>query len=457
MNYSSRTIAFVLGLFISVAGCSKSKDSPRSEPNSETNQTHVAKATTMPRLVANEASGKQQGTGSKKVSDDPNTTTKANDPKTKSNEDRKDPADATKSNESKAKSKEEPVGPKTKPVKERRRLGHQLATGLAFHPDGKRLLSVSTDSTVLMWDLQTSNELKRFQSPAKEQLTCLALTKDGSRAVVGGYNAFFVLDVEKWQILHQIEYKKGMGALDVRSVAISSDDRTCLIGGSHLWDQIVYDDKGAYLPGFKEAQHYLLVFDLVRGTVVNRIKRNFTEHCNCMAFMPGDKQALVDSSSGQNPVIELIDLATGKRERTFEHSALSLRKALALSPDGKQLLTPHEQKGQGTMVLYEIGTGCVKQKFTLPPSLSVPNVNYFDHVRYIGDGKRAVFVGRWRDDPKNPKQYAVVLVWDVVAWKELQRFDMADVSSSYSLAVSSDGKMIAVDANRGIELLPLSN
>jgi len=59
------------------------------------------------------------------------------------------------------------------------------ATGLAFSPDGRRLLASLMDGTLRWYDPATGKELRCFQVQA-ETLQSMALTRDGQRAVTAG-------------------------------------------------------------------------------------------------------------------------------------------------------------------------------------------------------------------------------------------------------------------------------
>lgn len=337
-----------------------------------------------------------------------------------------------------------------------RLTGHEgSVTGLAFLPDARRLLSVSTDRTVRLWDLTAGKELKQFRSPDGGHLTCIALSGDGKKAVVGGYQVLFVLDVDSWKILHRLEYKKGMGGLDVRAVAIAPDSGRFLVGGAMICDLLVYDEKGNYLPGVTSAPHFLLLLDLASGKVVERFKKDFLDHCKALAFLEDGKKALVTSTGRQ--AIDLFDLQTGKSVRSFEHSGIGRSAAFSLSPKKDLLLTPKDEKDKGAMLLYDVASGTRKNEFILPPSLTFPNVNDFDNVCFTPNGKHALFAGRYRDEPGQPKQYAVVMVWDIANWREVERFRLPDESILGSLACSPDGRAAVIGSGtRGtIEVVPL--
>jgi len=64
--------------------------------------------------------------------------------------------------------------------------GHTgMLTGLAFHPDGRRLVSSSLDGTVRVWEARTGRQLSTFRGHT-HWVRCVALSPDGKWAASGG-------------------------------------------------------------------------------------------------------------------------------------------------------------------------------------------------------------------------------------------------------------------------------
>jgi WD40 repeat protein len=64
--------------------------------------------------------------------------------------------------------------------------GHQLeVSGVAFSPDGKRLLSCSFDKTARLWDVETGKELRRFEGHTA-RVESVAFWPDGRHAISAG-------------------------------------------------------------------------------------------------------------------------------------------------------------------------------------------------------------------------------------------------------------------------------
>ena len=64
--------------------------------------------------------------------------------------------------------------------------GHELTvTCLRFSPDGKLLITGSSDGTARIWETNTGKEL-RAVNPHKEIITDVAFTPDGKQYVVAG-------------------------------------------------------------------------------------------------------------------------------------------------------------------------------------------------------------------------------------------------------------------------------
>lgn len=66
-------------------------------------------------------------------------------------------------------------------------------TGLAFTPDGELLLSAGKDRTLREWPLMDANETPTIKSIDVDELTCLALSADGSACAMGSGDGRVVL------------------------------------------------------------------------------------------------------------------------------------------------------------------------------------------------------------------------------------------------------------------------
>jgi WD40 repeat protein len=66
--------------------------------------------------------------------------------------------------------------------------GHTgLVSGVAFFPDGRRILSGSFDRTLRLWDVESAREVLRF-GPHKGGVTGVAVFADGRQALSVGFD-----------------------------------------------------------------------------------------------------------------------------------------------------------------------------------------------------------------------------------------------------------------------------
>ena len=113
--------------------------------------------------------------------------------------------------------------------KEELRLrGHAaFVRGLAFLPDGRRLLSAGADNVLRLWDLQTQEELRVYPGHARG-INAIAVSPDGRWVLSGsGDTTVRLWNIETGQELCRYEGHTG----EVRAVAISPDQRHALSGG----------------------------------------------------------------------------------------------------------------------------------------------------------------------------------------------------------------------------------
>ncbi len=104
-----------------------------------------------------------------------------------------------------------------------------------FTPDGDRAVTVSSDETVRVWDLQTAQEIRRYTGHTGP-LYCLAISGDGRTLVTGAQdNTLRVWDVPQARAVLALTGHQG----DAAGLAISPDGRSVVSGAAdkavRLW------------------------------------------------------------------------------------------------------------------------------------------------------------------------------------------------------------------------------
>ncbi len=223
---------------------------------------------------------------------------------------------------------------------------------VAFHPNNRYILSASWDATARMWDFKAANEVKRFAHT--KDVNCLALSRDANTMLSG-------CDDEKiylWDVNTGQEIRRYPGHSNyVYAVAFSPDGRYVASGGV---------DKS------------VRVFDLATGQTVKTFDGH-NESVTNVAFLADSRYVV---SSGDS-VIRVWDLQTGKEARRFEGQHQGRIPAMALSSDGRRLLTGGDDR---TIKLWDALTGKMIQSFA-------GHSDTITCVAFSPDGRRAVSGG----------------------------------------------------------------
>jgi WD40 repeat protein len=193
-------------------------------------------------------------------------------------------------------------------------LPHEVR-GVAFHPDGKRLASVCTDQSVLIWDWTTGKLLHShpgtvdFDAQAhadNHEPFWIAFSPDGDRLATGRNDG----TVGVWETKTGQEIFRRHGHLKpVRAVAFSPDGRR-LVSGS---------DEGI-----------VKVWDLATGQE-ERTLHSHAGAVRCVAFSPDGKRLATAST---DHTAKLWDIATGFEVLTFRGHSSSVW-GVAFSQDGR--------------------------------------------------------------------------------------------------------------------------
>jgi WD40 repeat protein len=207
-----------------------------------------------------------------------------------------------------------------------RQLGHPCARSVAFLPDGKSVISTGDggDQTVRLWNLETGLEAKRFGT-YQAAVSGIAVSADGKRVLFGvsGHHTVRLVQVETGKELQRFAHPD-----HVHGIALSADGKMSVTGS---YDGIVR------------------VWDNETGQELKRL-RGHKDRVWHVAISPDGKLA---ASGGRESSVRLWDVRTGREVREFAGHTLGTH-GLCFSPDGRRLVSGGYD---GTARLWDVRTG----------------------------------------------------------------------------------------------------
>jgi WD40 repeat protein len=249
----------------------------------------------------------------------------------------------------------------------RRLDGHRgNVTGVAFTPDGRRLLTSGADRTVRLWAVETG-QMRRRLGAHESWARGVALSPDGRRALSWGDDNTLRL----WDTTSGRAGRVFKGHADWVRCAAFLPDRRRMVSGSddgsiRLWDA----DMGTELRRFEGLKGYplglavspdgrqlltagtderLRLWDIETGKVLHSLDGH-AGNVNAVAIAPDGRQAI---SAGVDGTVRLWDLESGKEvRRLLGHRGTVW--CVAFSPDGRLALTGGSDR---TARLWEVASG----------------------------------------------------------------------------------------------------
>jgi WD40 repeat protein len=204
---------------------------------------------------------------------------------------------------------------------------------LAVRPDGKSFASSGQDADIRLWSLN-GQPRSRLLASLPASVRCLQFSADGKRLFAGAFDKnIYVIEVDSGKIA-----ATWTGHTDaVLCLAVSPDGRSVLTGGGFLDASVCLRDAGT-------------------GAIRHRLVGH-REYVNAVAFIDNERGA----SAGQDRIIRLWNLKTGKIERTLKAHEQGIH-ALAVSRDGRRLLSGGYDR---RICLWDTDTGDELRRYPL--------------------------------------------------------------------------------------------
>ena len=258
--------------------------------------------------------------------------------------------------------------------------GHTaVVNSLAFSPDGKKLVSGSSDRTINLWELTNQRRLYIFFG-AQDGISAVSFSPDSKQITASSFDRSITSwKVDNKQLLHSFLYLNSATSHSnlVTSIAYSpngkilassSADRTIrlwstssskiqktLSGHTDTVFTIAYSPNGQILASGSADR-------TIRLWQINRLKSSqiltgHTDWVNTIAISPNGC-ILVSGSTDRN--IKIWDLNTGESIATYRHHQAGIR-SLAIGADNRTIAS---LDFNGLLLIWDLDTGEIKATLT---------------------------------------------------------------------------------------------
>jgi WD40 repeat protein/serine/threonine protein kinase len=327
--------------------------------------------------------------------------------------------------------------------------GHRdIIVGLAFHPDGKQLTSVSADGETKIWDVSHDPGFRMLSARNQGLTTCVAFSPNGERLAAGtlvwqkqGQEKLihgarvYVWDAASGSLLRALERQGGV----IHCVAFSPDCRRLASGGSDetvkVWDAetgrllaqhpehtgtvngLAFSPDGQYLAS-ASSDKTVRLWDANTGRELHILQG----HSAAVTGVASAARSPLLASGSADKTVKVWDAETGTEVHTLTDHTGPVN-AVAFSADGRRLASASQDK---TVILWDVPSW--EKRHTLRGHTGPVSA-----VAFSQDGRRLVSLGKDQ----------IVKVWDLATGQETLSLRVRDMQAR-GLAFSSNGWHIAV-------------
>ncbi len=274
--------------------------------------------------------------------------------------------------------------------------GHTARVGcIAFFPGGDRLLSVSNDGSLRVWDVATGKPLRQYK--VEKCRGEAALSPDGHLVAASADRTVVVLDLKEGEVKPD----------RVRELEQADGD---FIGG------LAFSPDGRRLASANYDSSTIL-WDVQTGRVVQRLQGH-QDQVRCVAFHPSGNRVV---TAGYDKTVRIWDVHSGKQVRVLRGHEKPIL-AVAISPDGTSVLSGGFDD---VARLWDFETGRELRTFR-------GHTDAINSVAFSPDGRHTL----------TASQDHTVRLWDVATGEELHRF-IGHTDYVLDAVFSPDGRFIA--------------
>ena len=275
-----------------------------------------------------------------------------------------------------------------------------------FSPDGKYLVTSSSDKTARLWDLVTGKTIRIF-SDGVNGLEWVAFSPDGKYIVTadGSGDSARLWDVASGQTIRVFS-----GHTDSVYAAVFSPDGKLIVTVS----------------GDKTAR----IWDVATGNTLH-ILTGHTDWAIRTAFSPDGKYVV---TAGADRTARLWDVSTGSQVQIFSVAGdIEFTECVAFSPDGKYIATGNTDKEGHTMArLWDVASGQIVHELSGQQGLVLG-------VSFSPDGRFLLTTAEDR----------TARLWDISTGQTLRIFS-GHHNAVQTATFSPDGTLVATASNDGV-------